>query len=49
MLWDVLEAVALLLMVLGGFLLFGPWALIVGGVLVLALSFLVNRKAGDGA
>lgn len=49
MLWDALEAVALLLMVVGGFLLFGAWALIVGGALVLALSFVVNRKAGGGA
>ncbi len=49
MLWDALEAVALLTMVLGGFLLFGAWALIVGGACVLALSYVVNRKAGGGA
>lgn len=48
-LWDALEAVALLLIVLGGFLLFGAWALIVGGALIVALSFVVNRKAGDGS
>lgn len=49
MLWDALEAVALLLMILGGFLLFGAWALVVGGACVLALSFVVHRKAGGGS
>ena len=52
MVWDVLEALALAVMVVGGFLLFGPWALIVGGALVLTVSWLVNRppksKGGDG-
>ena len=43
MVWDLLEALALAVIVLGGFLLFGAWALIVGGLLVLALSWLVNR------
>ncbi len=46
MFWSVVEAVALAVMVLGGFLLFGAWALIVGGACVLALSYLVNRKGG---
>lgn len=49
MLWDALEAGALLLMVLGGFLLFGAWALIVGGACVLVLSYVVHRKGGDGS
>ena len=43
MVWDVLEALALMAIVAGGFLLFGPVALIVGGVLVLVMSWLVNR------
>lgn len=52
MIREVLEALALAVMILGGFLLFGPWALIVGGAAVLALFWLVDRpvksKGGDG-
>lgn len=44
MVWDVIEALALALVIAGGYLLFGPWALVVGGLLVLALSWFVNRK-----
>lgn len=47
MLWDVIEALALVSIVLGGFLLFGPAALIVGGLLVLAMSWFINRKGGS--
>ena len=46
MVWDVIEALALASIVAGGFLLVGPLALIVGGVLVLILSWFVNRKGG---
>jgi hypothetical protein len=46
--WDILEALSLIAIVAGGFLLFGPPALIVGGVLVLTLSWLVNRGVGGG-
>lgn len=45
MVWDVIEALAFACIIAGGFLLFGPAALMVGGVLVLALSWLVNRRA----
>ncbi len=44
--WDVVEALALVSIVAGGFLLVGPVALVAGGVLVLVLSWLVNRKGG---
>ncbi len=49
MLWELLEAVALMLVIAGGFMLVGPWALVAGGLLLLLLSFVVNRKAGDGS
>lgn len=52
MIWDVLEGLAFVSILLGGLLLFGPWALIVGGLLFLTFSWLVNRprkpKGGDG-
>ncbi len=35
---DVLEALACLLVVVGAFLLFGPWALIAGGLLIVAVA-----------
>lgn len=44
--WSVVEALAMACVIAGGFLLFGAWALVVGGLLVLALSALVNRKGG---
>lgn len=44
MLWDYIEAAALVAIVAGGYLLFGAVALIVGGSLVLGLSWLVNRR-----
>lgn len=44
--WDVVEALALVSIVSGGFLLVGPAALVAGGVLVLILSWIVNRKGG---
>lgn len=47
MIWDILEALALVAVGTGGFLLFGPWALIAWGVLVLVLSYVVNRKGGS--
>ncbi len=46
LIWDVLEALALVAVVAGLFLLFGPWGLIGGGVAVLLLSLLVNRPKG---
>lgn len=49
MVWDILESLALVAIVAGGVWLFGPWALIAGGVVVLVLSWLVNRRGGDGA
>ena len=45
--WDVIESLALVSIVAGGFLLVGPVALILGGVLVLVLSWFVNRKGGS--
>ena len=48
MIWDILEALALVSIVAGGFMLFGPWALVVGGVAVILLSLVVNRKSGGG-
>ena len=45
--WDVVEALALGSVVAGGFMLFGPVALIVGGLLVLVLSWFVNRKGAS--
>ncbi len=47
--WSVVEALALVCIIAGGFMLWGAWALIVGGVLIVALSFVVNRKVGDGS
>ena len=44
MVWDVIEAAALACIIAGGFLLFGPLALMVAGLLVLVLSWLVNRR-----
>lgn len=49
MLWDYIEAAALVAVVAGGFLMFGPVALIVGGLLVLALSWFVNRERKGAA
>ena len=48
MVWNILEALALASIVAGGFLLFGPWALVAGGLLVLALSLIVNRPEKGG-
>jgi hypothetical protein len=45
--WDVIEALGLACIVAGGFLMFGPAALVIGGVLVLILSWFVNRKGGS--
>ena len=47
MIWDILEALALLAIGAGGFLLYGPWAIIAWGVLVIAVSVVVNRKGGS--
>lgn len=49
MYWDILEALSLVGVVLGCFLLWGPFGLICGCVGVLALSLLVNRpwKGGE--
>lgn len=44
MVWDLIEAVALVCIVVGGFLMWGPLALIAGGFLVLCLSWLANRR-----
>lgn len=44
--WAVVEALAMACVIAGGFMLAGPVALVAGGVLVLVLSFVVNRKAG---
>ena len=45
MAWSVVELVALLAIVAGVFLLFGVgWALIVGGLLGVGVSFVVNRR-----
>ena len=49
LLWDYIEAAALVAVVAGGFLMFGPVALIVGGLLVLALSWFVNRERKGAA
>ena len=46
--WDVLEALALVAVVVGLYLLFGAWGLIGGGLAVLLLSLLVNRPKGGG-
>ena len=45
MVWDVIEGLAVVAIVAGGFLLVGPAALIVGGVLALILSWLVHRQS----
>jgi len=47
--WNVLEALALVAIVVGMFLLFGAWGLIAGGVCVLGLSLLVNRPEKGGS
>ncbi|MCB0913449.1 MAG: hypothetical protein KDB60_17730 [Propionibacteriaceae bacterium] len=47
MVWNILEALALLAICAGGYLIFGPWALIAWGVLVIVLSLVVNRKGGS--
>lgn len=44
--WAVVEALAIACVIAGGFMLVGPVALVVGGLLVLVLSALVNRKGG---
>lgn len=44
--WAVVEALAIACAIAGGFMLVGPVALVVGGLLVLVLSALVNRKGG---
>lgn len=49
MIWDVLEALALVAVVVGLYLLFGAWGLIGGGLAVLLLSLLVNRPKGGSA
>lgn len=46
MVWEILEVLALASVVAGGYMMFGPIALIVGGLLVLALSAVVNRRGG---
>lgn len=46
MIWDILEALALVAVVAGLFMLFGAYGLIGGGVGVILLSLLVNRKSG---
>lgn len=46
MVWDILEALAIVTVVGGLFLLFGAWALVGGGAAVLAASWLLHRGGG---
>ena len=47
MVWSILEALALIAICIGGYLLAGPLALIAWGVLVIVLSLIFNRKGGS--
>ena len=48
MIWELLEALAIVAVVLGGFLLFGPWALVVCGSVFIAVSVIRGHLARKG-